>query len=80
MTSVADTIHVEKYIISIDTIDFTGKQIKAKAQLQIVARQNNLSTIELDLFQLNVDSVYETSGNLSFTYQNDKLNISLPLF
>jgi len=71
MTSVADTIHVEKYIISIDTIDFTGKQIKAKAQLQIVARQNNLS-------KLNVDSVYETSGNLSFTYQNDKLNISLP--
>ncbi len=78
MTSIADTFHVEKYIISIDTIDFTGKQIKAKTQLQIIARQNNLSTIELDLFQLNVDSVYDTSGNLSYSYQNDKVNISLP--
>ncbi len=78
MTSIADTFHIEKYIISIDTIDFTGKQIKAKTQIQIVAKQNNLSAIEMDLFQLTVDSVYYSLGNLPYSYQNDKLNISLP--
>ena len=79
MTSIADTFHIEKYIISIDTIDFTGKQIKAKTQIQIVANQNNLSAIEMDLFQLTVDSVYYPLGNLPYSYQNDKLNISLPV-
>ena len=80
MTSIADTFHIEKYIISIDTIDFTGKQIKAKTQIQIVVKQNNLSAIEMDLFQLTVDSVYYPLGNLPYSYQNDKLILVFQLY
>ncbi len=76
--SPSDTIHVEKYVIQIDTIDYTAQSIKARTQLTVVSKQNGINSVSLDLLQMNVDSVYTTSGNLTFNYNSPLLVVQLP--
>ncbi|MBL7925998.1 MAG: T9SS type A sorting domain-containing protein [Bacteroidia bacterium] len=75
-----DTIHIAHYNIFIDTINYTAKSIVAHTQLTVVCKQNNVSSIPLDLLKLTVDSVVGT--NVSGFTCNDtvlRINVVTPL-
>lgn len=75
--SITDSIRVAKYIITIDTLDFTAKTLRAKTEVYAVAKVNGVSEVRLDLLQLTVDSLRLNGQAVSYTY-NDTV-ISIPV-
>ncbi len=78
VTGVSDTIHVKHYSISIDTIDFTEKAIRANVKLNVQAKQNNVNIISLSLLQFIIDSIKVGNQNLAYTYNDTALRITPP--
>ena len=75
--SVTDSIHVAHYSISIDTVAYSQQTIRANTTLQIVSKMNNISTVSLDLLVMNIDSVFNTSGTLNYSYNDTTLVVQL---
>lgn len=72
-----DTLHVIHYDIHLSVLDFSNKKIGGYAELQILAKVNNLTRINLDLHSLTVDSVKNISDRLTFTHDGMLLAIFL---
>lgn len=75
----SDTLDILHTSIHLDLSDWSGKQIKGFATLQVQAKQNNVSYIALDLLELIVDSV-KVNNTLtnSYTYNDTLLKINFP--
>jgi aminopeptidase N len=75
--SITDSIRVAKYIITIDTLDFVAKTLRAKTEVHAIAKVNNVTQLRLDLLQLTVDSLMLNGQTAVYTY-NDTV-ISIPV-
>lgn len=72
----ADTINVVDYNINLNITDFTNKIISGYTVVKLTPKQNNISTIKLDLLSLNVDSVKIDNVISTFTYNDTLLAIT----
>lgn len=75
-SNITDTIHVKHYSITIDTINYISKIIRAHTKLIIQSKQNAVSNISLRLLKLQVDSIISGGQNLNFSYNDTMLKIS----
>lgn len=78
VAEVSDTIHIRHYSISIDTIDFTNKSIRANVKLNVEAKLNNVNIISLSLLDFMIDSIKAGNQNLTYTYNDSALRITPP--
>lgn len=74
----SDTIHVRRYSINIDTMDYSGHFIRANTTLDVVSRMNNTDRFALRLFHLTPDSVTISGMQLNFSYNDTLLAVYLP--
>jgi len=74
----ADTIHVSHYDIHLEIRDFSQKEIKGYTDVEIMAKIDSLSSINLDLLALTVDSIKKGDEKIDFTHKGTLLNIEMP--
>jgi aminopeptidase N len=74
---ITDSVRVAKYVISIDTLDFVAKTLRAKTEVQAVAKVNQVAEMRLELLQLTIDSLRINGQAVSYAY-NDTV-ISIPV-
>lgn len=72
-----DTIHVVHYTIQLSIMDFTNRQINGSAELQVVAKMDGVSKINLDLMSLTVDSVKINEQHQIFTHYGERFSVLL---
>ena len=75
----SDTVDVLKYEINIDFTNMGAQQIKGNCKVLFTPKINGVSQLKLDLLQLVVDSVVNTTGNLVYTYNDTLLTVNLGL-
>lgn len=75
----SDTVDVLKYEINIDFTNMGAQQIKGNCKVQFTPKINGVSQLKLDLLQLVVDSVLNTTGSLAYTYNDTLLTVNLGL-
>lgn len=73
----SDTLDVIHTDINLEVHDFNGKSIRGDAVLTIVSKMNGVSTVNLDLLKLTVDSVVEGKTLLSHSYNDTLLQVFL---
>lgn len=73
--SITDSVRIGKYIIAIDTLDFVAKSLRAKTEVQAIAKVNNVSELRLDLLQLTIDSLLLNGLPVSYTYNDTVIRI-----
>ena len=71
-----DSIHVDSYEISVDTLNFSASSFKAHTRVRLHARVNNVSTISLMLLHLQVDSIVSAGQQIIYTYNDTILRIA----
>ena len=71
-----DIIHTD---ISIDFSNFSSKQLIGKTVITYTPKINGLNYIQLDLLQLQVDSVKMNGQLLSFFYNDTTISITTPI-
>ena len=71
-----DSIDILHTKLKIDITNWSGKTIKASAQIDFKAKQN-VTTIALDLLKLQVDSVKQGINLLTYGYNDTLLSINL---
>lgn len=78
LNSRSDTIDILHYQINLEILDFTNKIINGNCVVAFTPKINNVGVIDLDLLELNVDSVVLSSNLLAFTHNDTLLKITLP--
>lgn len=73
----SDTVHIHHYKISVDSLLFSQSVLYANTEVTAVAKQNNITAIDLSLLQLTVDSVTSPAGTLTYTYNDTTLHINI---
>ncbi|MEM7103001.1 MAG: M1 family aminopeptidase [Bacteroidota bacterium] len=74
----SDTMDILNYDVTIDFTDWVGKSIKANCSVTFTPKINDIDYLNLDLLQLDVDSVVGTTGHLNFTHNDTLIHIDLP--
>lgn len=74
----SDTLDVLSYDINLDMTLMNSSQIKANCTVALQSLMDNVSSVNLDLRSLTVDSVKWGSNNLTFTHVGELLHINLP--
>lgn len=78
LNSRSDTVDIINYQINLSIMDFTGKTMSGNCKVSFLAKVNGVGHIDLDLLELNVDSVKDASNNtLTFTHNDTLLSITL---
>ncbi len=73
-----DSIDITHYQISLEIGDYNNQQIKGNTKLEFCPAFDNTKNIKLDLFKLNVDSIfYENKKITTWKYNNEVININL---
>ncbi len=75
LATTGDTIHVSKYFISIDSIDFPGHAIRAHVQANVHSRMMNVTTVSLALLRMTIDSITDGTIPVNYTYNDTIINI-----
>ncbi|MBI2281243.1 MAG: T9SS type A sorting domain-containing protein [Bacteroidetes bacterium] len=75
----SDTVDVLKYEINIDFTNMGAQQIKGNCKVKFTPKITGVSQLKLDLLQLVVDSVLNTTGSLAYTYNDTLLTVNLGL-
>jgi aminopeptidase N len=73
----SDSVDVLEYRIHLDVTDYTGKTISGWCVVSFKSKIENLPFIDLDLLQLNVDSVTQDGQPLAFGYNDTTLRVNL---
>ena len=77
-TMTSDSIDVLHYSINLDIIYLSKKSISGYTDLLITPKINGLSSIKLDLMQLNVDSIFMANQSIvNWNYNDTLLSFSL---
>lgn len=75
----AQAIDVLHYDINLTAHSFQDKTIQANTQVRFKVIQDQIKSIELELYQLQVDSIKHEQGfKLDFDYQSPKITINFP--
>ncbi len=78
LNSRSDTTDILNYQINLDVTNFSGQQITGNCKVTFTPKINNVSSLDLDLQGLNVDSIISNNNQLFFTHNDTLLNITLP--
>ncbi len=78
VSSYADTAHVSKYIIHIDTVDFSNQSIRGWTEATIVAQVAGPTQFRLSLLELSIDSVLLDNQLVPVAYDDTTIIIPLP--
>lgn len=73
----SDTFNILNYNINIDITDYAGQYIDAHTIIDVRPKMNDVTEINLDLFELSVDSLKIDGLEASYTYDNELLSITL---
>ena len=73
----SDTVDVLNYEINIDFTNIGAQQIKGNCKVKFTPKITGVSQLKLDLLQLVVDSVVNTTGSLAYTYNDTLLTVNL---
>ncbi len=73
----SDTFNILKYTINLDITDFTNQNIKGSTTIRFVPKMGNQSKISFDLLQLNIDSIFQNTTALTFSYNDTLLRVNL---
>ena len=73
----SDSINVIKYTINLDVLDFTNQKIKGNTIVRFTPKTGTLKTLPLDLLKLQIDSVKQNNGLLTYTYNDTLLLVTL---
>ncbi len=76
--NISDTLHATKYHIYMDSINFSKKTITARTQIILKSKQDNVSSLTLNLLMLTCDSIKANGQKLAFTHNKDILRINSP--
>jgi aminopeptidase N len=71
----SDTFDIVSYTISIDVTDYAGQSIQAETTVEVQPLMANQEHVRFDLFQLQVDSVKDETGNLNYSYDGNFLDV-----
>jgi len=74
----SDSIDILKNTITLDIIDFAGKTISGNCVIDLKAKVNGVQTVNFDFIELTIDSVKSGAQNLTYTYDQLILSVSLP--
>ncbi len=74
----ADSLNILHYDIHLDIMNFSAKQINGFTEVKLTPKVNNISKINLNLFKLNVDSVFINNVKSHLFLYNDTL-LQIPL-
>lgn len=74
----SDTVDVLKYKINLDFTNMSNQLISGNTQVVFASKINGLTHLKLDLLKLNIDSITNQSGVLTYFYNDTLLEINLP--
>ena len=75
-----DFIDILNYTINLDISDFVSKELNGNTQIRFKAKKDDITTIDLDLLILDIDSItYMDSRINSFTYNDSLIQIDFPV-
>ncbi len=74
----SDTADILNYTINLTITDFTNNKISGNTQIKFTPKINGVNKLNLDLLKLTVDSIEINGTNLSYTYNDTLLQVSLP--
>jgi aminopeptidase N len=78
LNSRSDTIDILNYQINLDMTNIGSQLIKGNCVVTFTPKINGVSILDLDLQELNIDSITSGGNILSYTYNDTLINISLP--
>ncbi|MGB0175753.1 MAG: hypothetical protein ACPF9D_01215, partial [Owenweeksia sp.] len=73
----SDTIDILHYDIDLNLYNIATRQLEGSCSILFTPRLNNINTINLDLLELNIQSVELNGGPLAYTYNDTIIHISL---
>lgn len=76
-SGITDSITIEHYVITIDTIAFTAQTLRANTLLKVKAKQNNITQVTLSLLQMNIDSITINNATATYLYNDTTLLVNL---
>ena len=71
----SDSFNILHYKISLDVTDYAGKTIQGNTEIRFVSLLGDLEWIIFDLQTLQVDSVIFQGKTLTYTHQNNLLQV-----
>lgn len=72
----SDTFNIHQYDIHLDVTDYSGQTITGFTDITFEPILESQSYINLDLYQLVVDSVTDDNGLLTYTYDDEILKVN----
>ena len=78
LNSRSDTVDVLNYQINLDMTNIGAQQIKGNCVVQFTPKINGVTQLDLDLQELNIDSITSGGTALAFSYNDTLINITLP--
>ncbi len=78
LNSRSDTVDVLNYQINLDMTDMGNQQISGNCVVTFTPKINGVTTLQLDLQQLNIDSIISQNTSLVFTHNDTLIDITLP--
>ena len=78
LNSRSDTIDVLDYQINLDMTNMSSQLITANCVVTFTPKINGVNNLDLDLQQLNIDSITSNGGLLVYTHNDTLIKITLP--
>ncbi len=74
----SDTIDILNYNISLNITDFATNIIHGNTAVKFTPKVNGVTTLSLDLLELNIDSIEIAGTNLTYVYNDTLVKVNLP--
>lgn len=74
----SDTIDILHYNIELDFTKVASSYISGNCRITFTPKQNNISSIRLDLLKLKVDSIKKGSTHVTFNHNDTVLAVAMP--
>jgi len=73
----SDTLDVLHYHVSLNITSVSSSPINGYTDVRVVPKINGVTTLNLDLLKMSIDSVLLNSNNLAFNYNDTLLKVNL---
>ncbi len=74
----SDTVDILNYTLNLDLYNIASGQLKGACEIVLKAKLPNVSAINLDLLELNIDSIKLGASNLNYTYNDTLIKVNFP--